>query len=66
MDGVEREFRGKLKVIRVNIQDPKGRELAEQYDFQYTPTFVFFDDKGKEVWRTVGILDVGKIRQTVP
>jgi thioredoxin-related protein len=55
-----------LKVIRVNIQDPKGRALAEQYDFQYTPTFIYFDGSGKEVWRTVGKLDVKKIRETLP
>ncbi len=66
MDGVEREFEGEVKVIRVNIQDPKGRALAEQYGFRYTPTFIFFDQSGNEVWRTVGTLDVKKIRESLP
>ena len=40
-------------------------ELAPVYGFQYTPTFIFFDAQGKEVWRTVGSFDPQKVRDSL-
>jgi len=62
VDAVEREFAGKLKVIRVNVQDPVGRQLAGAYDLEFTPTFVLFDSQGQQVWRSVYNLDPAQIR----
>ena len=61
VDGLEQETKGKLIVIRLNIQDPVGKQLAEQYNFEFTPTFIFFDARGKELWRSVGSLDTQKV-----
>ena len=66
MDGVEAEFKGRLVVIRVNIQDRVGKTLAEEYRFQYTPTFIYFDGQGDEQWRSVGSLDEDKLRESLP
>ncbi len=62
VDAVEREFSGKLKVIRLNVQDPAGKVLAEEVGFQFTPTFVLLDGDGQEVWRSVFALDPSQIR----
>ena len=32
-------------------------ELAPVYDFEFTPTFIFFDGEGHELWRMVGEFD---------
>jgi len=40
-------------------------ELAPMYDFQYTPTFIFFDAQGNEIWRAVGEFDPQKIRDSL-
>ncbi len=61
VDGLEQQTKGKLIVIRVNIQDPVGKQLAVDYNFEYTPTFIFFDAQGKELWRMVGSLDTQKV-----
>jgi hypothetical protein len=66
VDGIEDEFKGQLIVLRVNIQDPAIRTLADQYKFEYTPTFIFFNPQGEEVWRTIGSVDVQKIRDSLP
>ncbi len=63
VDAAEKEYAGKLTVIRVNIQDEVGRELASVYNFEYTPTFIFFDEQGHEVWRLVGNFDAAKLQQ---
>jgi thioredoxin-related protein len=65
VDGLEQEFTGRLLFIRLNIQETVGRELAPVYHFEYTPTFIFFDAQGNEVWRQVGTLDPEKVRQTM-
>lgn len=62
VDGVEREFGDRLKVIRINVQDSAARPLTAEYGFQYTPTFVLLDGTGAEVWRAVGALDPNAIR----
>lgn len=62
VDAVEREFGERLEVIRLNVQDPAGRELAQAYGFEFTPTFILFDSAGSEIWRSVYLLDPARIR----
>ena len=65
VDGLENELGQKLHVIRINIQDQIGHELAPVYDFEYTPTFIFFDSKGNELWRSIGEINAQKVRDSV-
>ena len=65
VDGLEQELEGQLVFIRLNIQETVGRELAPVYGFQATPTFIFFDAQGNELWRQVGDLDVERVRQSI-
>jgi len=65
VDGLEQEMAERLIVLRVDIHTPAGQEIARQYQFEYTPTFIFFDEKGIEQWREVGGLNVERVRQTV-
>jgi len=65
VDGLEKELDGQLHFIRLNIQEPVGMELAPVYDFQYTPTFIYFDAQGNELWRTVGSFDPQQVRDSI-
>ncbi len=65
MDGLETELGSKLHIIRLNIQDSVGRELAPVYHFEYTPTFIFFDAKGDELWRSIGEIDPARVRASL-
>ncbi|MGC8857469.1 MAG: thioredoxin family protein [Anaerolineae bacterium] len=65
VDTLERELGARLRILRLNVQEPIGRELAPLYGFQYTPTFIFFDAQGNELWRTVGQLDPQRVRQSL-
>ena len=55
-----------IHIIRINIQEPVGMELAPVYDFVFTPTFIFFDARGNEVWRTIGEFAPQKVRDSLP
>jgi thioredoxin-related protein len=65
VDGIEKQYKGRLVVIRLDIQSTAGRTLAPLYGFQLTPTFIFFDAQGKEGWRSIGQLDTAKLSESL-
>ena len=65
VDELDNELMDQLLIIRLNIQEEVGRELAPVYDFEFTPTFIFFDGEGNELWREVGGLDAQRVRDSV-
>ena len=52
---VDKEYAGKTKALIIDVYKYQG--LAMEYKIQLIPTLVFFDSKGKEVFRHVGVLD---------
>ncbi|MEW6403658.1 MAG: hypothetical protein AB1649_17825 [Chloroflexota bacterium] len=66
MDGLEEELGDQIIFIRLNIQESVGRELAPVYGFEFTPTFIYFDAQGNELWRSVGEFDPQKLRDSLP
>lgn len=65
MDGIEHEHEDELIVIRLNIQEPVGKAVADRFDFRYTPTFVFIDAAGNELWRQVGAIDPQNVERSL-
>jgi hypothetical protein len=65
VDELDNELMDQLLIIRLNIQEEVGRELAPVYDFEFTPTFIFFDGDGNELWREVGGLDPQRVRDSI-
>lgn len=65
MDELEDEIGDDLLIIRLNIQEQVGMELAPVYGFEFTPTFIYFDSQGNEIWRTVGEFDPQRVRDTL-
>ena len=63
VDGIEREHKQQLSVIRLNVQDPAAEALLERFGFRFTPTFIFFDGAGDELQRWVGAIDSAEVRQ---
>jgi len=56
---INKEYSGKASILVIDVY--KYQDLARQYKIQLIPTLVFFDSKGKEVFRHVGVLDKDKI-----
>jgi len=63
IDALEEEFDGQLIVLRVDAQETVGRQLAQAYGLQYTPTFIYFGPAGVERWRLIGLFDETRLRQ---
>lgn len=56
---VDKEYSGKTRALVIDIY--KHQNLAREYKVQLIPTLVFFDSKGKEVFRHVGVMEKEKI-----
>ena len=56
---VGKEYAEKARVLVIDVYQFQG--LAKQYKVQIIPTLVFFDAKGKEAFRHLGVLDKEKI-----
>ena len=65
MNRLEKELSGKLQIIRVNVQDEVGQKLGQRFGCRFTPTFILFDRNGIEKWRSVGTLDVERVKASV-
>jgi thioredoxin-related protein len=65
VDELEAEIGDQIHFIRLNIQEPVGMELAPIYNFQFTPTFIYFDAQGNEVWRMIGDFDPQRVRDSL-
>jgi len=65
VDELENELGDQIHFIRLNIQESVGRELAPVFGFEFTPTFIYFDKNGEELWREVGSLDAERVRESV-
>jgi thioredoxin 1 len=56
---VSKEYSGKAEVLVIDVY--KHQNLAREHKVMLIPTLVFFDSKGKEVFRHVGVLEKEKI-----
>jgi len=56
---VSKEYFEKANVLVIDVY--KYQDLAKQHAIMVIPTLVFFDAKGKEVFRHMGVLDKEKI-----
>ena len=65
VNGLEEDLSGELIVLRIDILEPVGQELKEEFGVRTTPTFVLLDELGEEAWRQIGTIDDGKVRSFV-
>lgn len=56
---IDKEYAGKARSLVIDVY--KYQNLAREYKVQLIPTLVFFDSKGKEVFRHVGVMEKEKI-----
>jgi thiol-disulfide isomerase/thioredoxin len=65
VDSLEQRYAGKLIVLRLNLQDAAGRELASRFGAGFTPTFVLLDGAGQTLWQRVGAIDPAEVEQSL-
>lgn len=63
VDGLTKQFAGKVEVRRLDANAQETQQLANTYNVQYVPTFVFVDKDGKTVDQVVGELSEQQLKQ---
>jgi thioredoxin 1 len=54
-----KEYAGKASVLVIDVY--KYQSLAGEYKVRLIPTLIFFDSKGKEIFRNMGAMQKEKI-----
>ena len=54
LDQVAREMEGKMKVVKVNVEEPVNLDLAQQYEIRSIPNMKLFR-KGQVVQEVIGM-----------
>jgi thiol-disulfide isomerase/thioredoxin len=65
VDQIQRQYGAELQVVQVNVLESAAEPLLAHYGFQYTPTFIFIDRSGTEIWRSVGALDPQQVADSL-
>lgn len=66
MNGLEEELGSELVILKVDVYTSAGRELTAEYNSIGTPTFIFLDPDGVELWRMIGTIDPERVRASLP
>ena len=62
VDGLRKGLLGRVTFVSVNVIEPAGYAIAQQYGLRGTPQFVYFDASGKELWRKYGVPNAAEYR----
>ncbi len=58
-------YKGKVEVIKVDINDRKNMDLAEKYRVRLMPTLVFLNDSGEVHTRYEGVISIEDIEKVM-
>jgi thioredoxin 1 len=57
LEELKAEYKGRVKVIFINVWDQANTEKTKAFKILAIPTQIFYDRTGKEVYRHTGFLD---------
>ena len=55
VDGFEKELDGRAEVVRLDVSDEVGRQVARSYDVRGVPTSVVLRGDGEVAYRQTGM-----------
>ena len=61
MDRLEHEAGHRLQILRINVSEPIGIEIADRYRVTFTPTFLLFNGSGLQEEEFTLVLDRARV-----
>jgi thiol-disulfide isomerase/thioredoxin len=61
IDRLERQAGPRLQVLRVNVKDAIGAQIADRYEVSFTPTFLLFGSTGVKEEEYTLVLDRARV-----
>jgi thioredoxin 1 len=65
IEGIEKDFAGKIAVERHDAASDEGKKLMEQYEIKVTPSYVMASPDGTKLWSLTGVIHKDMLRQQV-
>lgn len=65
MDGIEREYQGKLQVVRLNFSEARNERVIAMLGVRAHPTIVFLDKNGQRQGQRLGPPSLEELRERV-
>ncbi|HWQ11861.1 MAG TPA: thioredoxin family protein [Roseiflexaceae bacterium] len=65
MDGLERQYGGRIRFVRVNFDAPEGQHLARRYLVRAHPTVLIIDRAGEAVASIPGVPARARVEQEI-
>ena len=65
VDQLERDIASQAGLLRLNVKDGPGQDLAYRWQVSGLPTFFVLDAEGETVYRRAGAPDVAALKETV-
>jgi hypothetical protein len=55
LDRLEKKLETKARFVRIDINTESGRKIRKDYEIEFVPAVLVFDEKGVELWRQTGV-----------
>ena len=65
LNGLEKEYQGRVKFVYLDIDDPSTKIFKQQLGFRMEPHFFVLDPKGKTLKQWIGYVTVNQFRQAL-
>ena len=65
IDGIEKDFAGKIALERYDAASDEGKKLMAQYEIKVTPSYVMAAPDGTKLWSLTGVIHKDMLRQQV-
>lgn len=65
MDGLEREYQGRLQVVRLNFDEARNEQVIRELGVRAHPTIVFLDEDGHRQGQRLGPPTLEELRERV-
>ena len=63
VNGLRSEWGDDVQVVQIDVHRSENQALIDQIGFRFTPTFVLYDEDGREIWRASGGLSADEVRR---
>lgn len=64
LEELKRQLGDRIKILKVDIDNPTNRQSVAAYQVQAVPTLILFKE-GKPVWRQSGAMATEQLRQNI-
>ena len=65
MNGLEKKYSGRFKIVWVDVDTAPGKNLARQYGVIGQPTIIMLDAAGQEIRRLQGEQSAARLEQII-